>query len=439
MTLARSCGLLRPAKVILVPGANFFGLGSHSLRLSQFQVPPLPASASEKAKPVALADRLADHAPQVRAERVGAALVGIVAGGALLEDLLALGRIGAGEIEFDRLARPRRRLRLRPRRPRSDSPSSSGRSLWNISPATIDEPSATMPANSTQPAMVLKRSSMRFPCFSASRDEWICAALYGASRSFFKPPLGRRSRRGRARARRRGDRASAARPREAVERMPPALADRARCAADDRKFEREMGEDVADGAERVAASAAARRVHSLPGSAAIPPSMPLAGRRTSQTCAVALDPLGDAVLCGRARRFGLGAGKASGVPLANAAQSALSGQPRSAALRGRQIVAPRSIIAWAKSPAARRASSPATSRSISLRRRLARVACEPRDHPLDIGVDRRGALAERDRGDRGGGIGADAREACEAPPRCAGKPPRAATSRAQAIRLRARA
>jgi hypothetical protein len=29
--------------------------------------------------------------------------------------------------------------------------------------ATIDEPSATMPANSTQPAMVLKRSSMNFP------------------------------------------------------------------------------------------------------------------------------------------------------------------------------------------------------------------------------------------------------------------------------------
>src|SRR3954447_6700140 len=52
MTLARSCALLRPAKVILVPGANALGLVSHWLRLSQFQVPPFFASASEKAKPL---------------------------------------------------------------------------------------------------------------------------------------------------------------------------------------------------------------------------------------------------------------------------------------------------------------------------------------------------------------------------------------------------
>src|ERR671912_2984403 len=38
MTLARSCGLLSPAKVIFVPGANFFGLASQALIVSQSQV-----------------------------------------------------------------------------------------------------------------------------------------------------------------------------------------------------------------------------------------------------------------------------------------------------------------------------------------------------------------------------------------------------------------
>src|SRR5512133_1695345 len=52
MTLARSSGLPRPAKVILVPGAKARGLVSHWLRLSQFQVPPFFARASEKAKPL---------------------------------------------------------------------------------------------------------------------------------------------------------------------------------------------------------------------------------------------------------------------------------------------------------------------------------------------------------------------------------------------------
>ena len=45
---------------------------------------------------------------------------------------------------------------------------------------------------------------------------------------------------------------------------------------------------------------------------------------------------------------------------------------------------------------------------------------QPRDHPLDIGVDHHRAPAEGDRGDRGGGIGADAGQACAAPPRCPG-------------------
>ena len=52
---------------------------------------------------MALADRLAEHAPQIGAERVGAPLVGVVASGAFLEDLLALRRISGSQIEFDRL------------------------------------------------------------------------------------------------------------------------------------------------------------------------------------------------------------------------------------------------------------------------------------------------------------------------------------------------
>ena len=66
-------------------------------------------------------------------------------------------------------------------------------------------------------------------------------------------------------------------------------------------------------------------------------------------------------------------------------------------------------------------------------------AVQPGDHALDVGVDRRRLLAERDRGDRRRRIGADARAAGEARRRLSGKPPRRTTSRAQAIRLRARA
>ena len=45
--LARSSGEDRPAKVILVPDANFLGLSSQAFISSQPQVPPLPLSASE--------------------------------------------------------------------------------------------------------------------------------------------------------------------------------------------------------------------------------------------------------------------------------------------------------------------------------------------------------------------------------------------------------
>jgi hypothetical protein len=47
----------------------------------------------------------------------------------------------------------------------------------------------------------------------------------------------------------------------------------------------------------------------------------------------------------------LAGGKASGVPSANARQSPASGQEWHSGALGRQIDEPRSIIAWAKSPA----------------------------------------------------------------------------------------
>ena len=127
-----------------------------------------------------------------------------------------------------------------------------------------------------------------------------------------------------AQARRRGDRASATRLRRAG--RAAATSPRRSCrSGHHRKVEREMGEDVADAAEPFGARRGAS-VQSLPGSAAIPPSRPFAGRRTSQTRAVALDPPGDAVAV-RARPGAPSApGKASGAPLAKAAQCAASGQ-----------------------------------------------------------------------------------------------------------------
>ena len=82
------------------------GLFSQASRLRQSQAPPFfgPQRARFHAqKAAALADRFANHAPKVRAELVGAALLGIVARGALVEDLLALGWVSLGEEHLDRL------------------------------------------------------------------------------------------------------------------------------------------------------------------------------------------------------------------------------------------------------------------------------------------------------------------------------------------------
>src|SRR6185369_6362941 len=72
------------------------------------EIVPVPAAALlrqrvRECEALALTDRLSDHVPQVRAKLVRAALVGIVAGRALVEDLLAFRGIGLGKIGLDRL------------------------------------------------------------------------------------------------------------------------------------------------------------------------------------------------------------------------------------------------------------------------------------------------------------------------------------------------
>ena len=93
-------------------------------------------------------------------------------------------------------------------------------------------------------------------------------------------------------------------------------------------------------------------------------------------------------------------------------------------------------------PAAPRGvSRAARARSARLRRRQRRLdGEEPRHHPLDVAVHHHRRPVEGDRGDRRGGIGADPRQRPQAR-LGVGKPAavRAATARAQASRLRARA
>ena len=86
-----------------MPGAKARGLVSHWLRLSQFHVPPFFASASEKAKPLPCPIGSPSTPQRFGPSWFGAALVGVVAGHAFVEDLLARRRIGLGEIGFDRL------------------------------------------------------------------------------------------------------------------------------------------------------------------------------------------------------------------------------------------------------------------------------------------------------------------------------------------------
>ena len=162
-----------------MPGANFFGLVSQCA-----QIVPVPGAADARERRRegeavrALADRLAEHALEVRAERVRAALVGIVAGGALLEDLLARGRRRRSRDRKRSASRPPRRLRLPGPRPQSDSPSARGARSGTISPVTIEAPRATIPANRVQPAMVLKRSSMGLRSAVAEANRMEFAPLF---------------------------------------------------------------------------------------------------------------------------------------------------------------------------------------------------------------------------------------------------------------------
>ena len=86
------------------------------------------------------------------------------------------------------------------------------------------------------------------------------------------------------------------------------------------------------------------------GSARIPPNNPLSGRRTSQTWPSRSIHQPWPSRCGFTF-FGALTGKAAGSAVAKAAQSCRSGQMPQAGLRGVQMVAPRSIMACAKSPA----------------------------------------------------------------------------------------
>ena len=108
---------------------------------------------------------------------------------------------------------------------------------------------------------------------------------------------------------------------------------------------------------------------------------------------------------------------------------------------GVQIVAPRSIIACAKSPgrcSGTSFSSAGADFGLGVGQRRADVE-QARHHALDIAVDHRGGPVEGDRGDRGGRVGADAGQVAQAVLRVGKRPPgSAATASAHALRLRAR-
>ena len=113
-------------------------------------------------------------------------------------------------------------------------------------------------------------------------------------------------------------------------------------------------------------------------------------------------------------------GKVSASPRACAAQLSCHGHRAQAGFFGVQIVAPRSIIAWAKSPARRcGASSRRKPAQLGLyaRQRFG-DGKQPRDHAFDIAVDRARRRIERDRGNRRPRYRRRCPEARAAPLRC---------------------
>ncbi len=180
--------------------------------------------------------------------------------------------------------------------------------------------------------------------------------------------------------------------------------------------------------------------------ASIPPSSPFSGRFTSSTAPV----------CDRAprrpRRASAAAPRSARLrrqclrnARAPAAQTLASTDTcRRPAASACRCAAPRSISACAKSPARcfghQRLRQRARSRGLRLRQRFFDGE-QPRDHPLGIGVHRRLALVEGDRGDRRPPYRRRCRAACATPRRCreSARPIRRPPSCAARCRLRARA
>ena len=140
--------------------------------------------------------------------------------------------------------------------------------------------------------------------------------------------------------------------------------------------------------------------------------------------------------------FGALTGKRSGSPDCSARQSSRSGHSMQRGRFGVQIVAPRSIIAWAKSPgrpAGISGSSSVRMTGLASGSGVA-MAKQPRHHPLDIAVDHGRRPVEGDRRDGRRRIGADAGQLAQSGLACRGNGFREgdATISAHFFRLRAR-
>ena len=270
-------------------GEGHLGARRERLRAGQplREIVPVPVAALPRqrvgeSEALALADRLAEHAPQVGPElrwRRPCRHCGRRAH--FLKTSAPLAGVGLGEIDFDRLLGRRAAFALL--RDALDRIAHLFRALaverlaGDDRGAERDDACEQHPAGDGVEAIVhevslFSRRPRRMDLRRLLRGEF--ELLQAAARA--SSQLASASSRGAAIERRQ------ARFGEAVDRLPPAFADRLGAALD-RKVEREMGEDVADRAERSAPASAARRSTRCPGSAAMPPSRPLAGRRTSQT------------------------------------------------------------------------------------------------------------------------------------------------------------
>ena len=158
---------------------------------------------------------------------------------------------------------------------------------------------------------------------------------------------------------------------------------------------------------------AASASQGVDGSSIMPPSRPVSRPPAEQDRTVGRAPAGrpSAKRMAARRSRAPCAGSAPGSPRAAARHQGRHGQARQAGRRGVQTSAPSSITAWAKSPARAgrgqragraRAAGAAPPGSGVVQRQ------HPRQHPLDIGVDRHHRPAAGDRGDRRRGVGADA-------------------------------